>query len=113
MMGSRSETLRVGEVHVLGNQETCLALRSLPDDWIGLACDSLFHNGVDIVAHRSQPWGQQRGQILIEFDLHRIWGMAGTGRSSSADAAAKAITARMSSGVRLGKSFRISSTESP
>jgi hypothetical protein len=52
-------------------------------------------------------------QILIQFNLHRIGGIDGTGRSSSADAAANAIAARMSSIVRVGKSASISSAPSP
>jgi hypothetical protein len=72
MMCPGSETLRIRKVHILGNQETSFALRSLPNDWIGFACDSLLHNGVNIVVHSGQPWHQERGQIFIEFDLHRI-----------------------------------------
>jgi len=70
MVCSGSEALRIGKIHILGYQETCFILRSLPDDWIGFACDSLLHNGMDVVAHCSQPWRQERGQVFIEFDLH-------------------------------------------
>jgi len=49
----------------------------------------------------------------VEFDPHQKCGVAGTGRSSSAEAAANAIAAFTCSTFRAGKSRRISSTESP
>lgn len=52
-------------------------------------------------------------KIFIEFDFHQICGVAGTGRSSSADATAKAMAALTSSALRLGKSPRMSSWVSP
>src|ERR1019366_10565363 len=89
----------VGKIHILGNQEPTFALGDFPDGLIETTFQAFIPNGLDVVPKECQPRGKTSGQILIEFDLHRIWGMAGTGRSSSADAAAKAITARMSSGV--------------
>src|SRR5258708_36421034 len=53
------------------------------------------------------------GKIFVQLDFHRTCGTGGTGKSSSAEGAAKAMAARMSSGFRLGKSERISSAESP
>jgi len=50
---------------------------------------------------------QRLRQILVQFDLHPIIaGMDGTGKSSPAEAAAKAMTARNPSGLTVGKSAR-------
>src|SRR5258707_3193376 len=53
------------------------------------------------------------GEVLIQLDPHQIAGRPGKGRSSSADAAAKAITARTSSLLRAGKLPRISASVDP
>jgi hypothetical protein len=52
---------------------------------------------VDIMTHGFQNAGKTYGEVFVELDLHRIRGTAGTGRSSSAEAAAKAIAACRSS----------------
>jgi len=52
---------------------------------------------VNIVAMSLQNGHQPRWQVFVELDLHARTGVAGKGRSSSADTAAKATTARTAS----------------
>ena len=80
----------------------------IPDCWITLSCQTFLWDRVDVVSEFSQSLDKSCRQILIEFDLHAILGTLGRGISSSAEAAAKAITARKSCAVNVGKSSRIS-----
>jgi len=48
---------------------------------------------VDFVSESLEKRYQTKGKILIELDPYRIVGADRTGKSSSADAAAKAIAA--------------------
>jgi hypothetical protein len=56
-------------------------------------------------------------QVLVELEPHATIALGGTGlgagKSSAADAAANAITARTSSSVRLGNSVKIFAIGSP
>jgi hypothetical protein len=52
-------------------------------------------------------------KVFLELDSHLMCGVAGTGRSSSAEAAAKAIAVCTSSVFKAGKAARIFSMESP
>jgi len=110
---SRSESAHVGKIQILGDQESLILLRGIPDFAVALATQVLFGNGVNIVAEIRQDRGEMRRKIFVELDPHRMCGVAGTGRSSSAEAAAKAIAASTSSVFRAGKPARISSMESP
>src|SRR5215469_1930828 len=69
--------------------------------------------GMNFVPEIFQQGCKLMGKILIELDLHRMCGTSGTGKSSSAEAAANAMAARMSSAFKAGESARISSAESP
>jgi hypothetical protein len=48
---------------------------------------------MNIMAESVETGCDQQREILVELDFHRIGGTAGTGRSSSAEAAANAIAA--------------------
>jgi len=69
---------------------------------------AFLRDGIGFMSQLSEDVRQPRGEVLVEFDLHEMFGMLGTGRSSSADVAANAITARTSRSVSVGKSSRIS-----
>jgi hypothetical protein len=112
-MSSRSESSKIREVQVLGNQESLVLLRRFPNLAVTLATQVFFGDSVNVVAEICQACGQMRRKIFVELDPHRMCGVAGTGRSSSAEAAAKAIAACTSSIFRAGNAARISSTESP
>ena len=45
------------------------------------------------MAEAGKGFHQRGGNVLVELDPHAATGTAGSGRSSSAEAAAKAITA--------------------
>jgi hypothetical protein len=50
-------------------------------------------NGVNVMIEVRQNRRKADRKILVELDSHRMWGVAWTGRSSSAEAAAKPIAA--------------------
>src|SRR5580692_3164621 len=102
-MRSRSESSKIREVQVLGNQESLVLLRRFPNLPVTLAAQVFFGDCVNVVAEIYQDCGQMHGKVFVELDLHRMCGVAGTGKSSSAEAAAKAMAACTSSGFRTGK----------
>jgi hypothetical protein len=73
----------------------------------------LYLYGVDVIAKCRQQIDQGGRQVFIQLDLDATSGIAGNGRSSSAEAAPKAITARTSSALMAGKSAVISSMLAP
>lgn len=73
-----------------------------PDIRIGLTGQALFSDRVHFVSEGGQLGNQRSRNILVQLDLHATFGTDGTGRSSSADAAANAITARTSSTDTVG-----------
>src|SRR5208282_5608716 len=80
---------------------------------IRMAHEQLILHRMNIAAEFFQRICKPEGKILVQLDLHRMCGTSGTGKSSAAEAAANAMAAWMSSALRLGKSLRISSAESP
>jgi len=54
---------------------------------------SFFVQGMNFVPEIFQQGCKLMGKILIELDLHRMCGTSGTGKSSSAEAAANAMAA--------------------
>jgi hypothetical protein len=69
--------------------------------------------GVDVMAKAFEGSASLKRYVLVELEFHRVCGRFGTGKSSSAEAAAKAIAAQISLGFKVGKSARISSGELP
>jgi hypothetical protein len=112
-MCPRGKSSEIGEIQVLRDQEARISLRSIPNLKVASASEILFSNSVNVVVETRQDSGQTNRKVLVEFDPHRTCGVEGTGRSSSAEAAAKAIAACTSSVFRAGKSARISSVVSP
>src|SRR5271155_5491707 len=97
MMGSWNIFSQVRKIHVLGNQESFFRLRSIPDFGVGLSSESL-------IARRVYTMAESRldRSIFIQLDVHLKRGASGTGRSSAAAVAAKAIAACTSSGCNEG-----------
>jgi len=117
-VGSWNESPNVAEVEILGNQKACIVLRRFPYLKVALAAEIFLRNSVYVVAELGEDCSQLHRKVLVQLDSHRcgdagICGVAGTGRSSPADAAAKAMAACTSSALSAGKAARISSTESP
>ena len=101
-VGAGRESALVGEVEVLGDEEPAVALCREPDIRVEITFEALLRHGVRFVAERRAGGRQRPRQILVELDPHATFGRGGIGRSSSADAAAKATTARRSSAVMVG-----------
>jgi hypothetical protein len=112
-MGSRDKKACIREIQILSNEKISDLLSNLPDLWILVAFQTFLGDSIDFMAELGKDSNESAGKILVELDLHRILGTFGVGRSSSAEAAAKAITARTSSSLRVGKSLSISSTRAP
>jgi len=107
-VSSRREAANIREIEILCDQETLRSLRHFPDACVILSAQSFLGNRVHLVPQLRQNLNQPDRKMFIQFDLHGIFGMLGTGRSSSAEAAAKAIAARTSSSLSVGKSSMIS-----
>lgn len=101
-MGAGLEAAQVGEVEVLGDEEPALALCREPDIRVEMTFEALLRHGIGFVAERREGGRLRPRKILVELDPHATFGRGGIGRSSSADAAAKATTARRSSAVMVG-----------
>lgn len=97
-----SKPADVREIQILSDEESSIRLRRCPYVFVWPASDTFLANIVRIVSHHGQDFDKRLRQILVKFDLHATAGRAGTGRSSSAEAAAKAITARKAAAVTVG-----------
>jgi hypothetical protein len=106
MVGAWHKPASVRKVQILRDEKTAGCLRRLPDVGVILSCQPFLWNGVGLVV-------EPKGKIFVQFDSHWMSGTLWTGMSSSADTAAKAMIARTSSSVSVGKSSRISSTLAP
>src|SRR5688572_29307528 len=108
---------RVREVEIARYEHAPFSLCRSPDDRVMLASQALVQNRMHVMAMRGEPRGSRCRQILVELQLHGTCAAGGrgvgAGRSSAADAAAKAITARTSSSFTLGNSRRMVATVSP
>lgn len=93
-MSARYKPAGIGEIQILRDQKASLTLCSRPNIWIALPCKRFFYHRMHIVTQGTKLLGQRYWHVLVKFDLHAGCGNAGTGKSSSAEAAAKAITAR-------------------
>ena len=96
---ARRKSADVGEIEVLGDEAAAAGLGGLPHIRIRMPGQSLQSHVVHLVAEASERSQERLRQILVEFDPHAGMGAAGTGRSSSAEAAANAMTARTAAGV--------------
>src|SRR6266542_4167551 len=102
-MRTGSEHPRVTESNILRDQQALLALSSAPDVGIGMATEFFVMNVLDVVTKGLELPSELDRHVLIELNQHQMAGSSGTGRSSSADAAAKAITVHTSSRRSAGK----------
>lgn len=111
------EATDVRGVEVLRDQESLLGLTRRPDLVVRTPAEAFIERGIDVEAHRRESTLRGCGDVLIKLQLHATLTSGGSGegagKSSLADAAANAITARTSSSVRLGNSRRIVDTGSP
>ena len=90
-MGAGREAPPVGEIHVLSDQEPALTLRGEPYRTVISARQTFLRHGADLVTQLGEGWAEPGGQVLVELDVHDFPGISGSGMSSCADAAAKAM----------------------
>lgn len=102
-MSARHEFPHIGEIEILRYQKATLSLSCEPDDLVVSTCKPLGQHGVDIMRQACKNGDECVGNILVQLDSHRTCASE-TGRSSWAEAAAKAIAARTSVSVSVGKS---------
>src|SRR5450755_3415307 len=112
-MSAGCKATAVGEIQVLHNESATFDLRLRQKFGIVAARQISLLRRMNIVSELAQPGSDLQGQVLVELGFHWMLGTAGTGRSSSAEAAVKAIAAQTSLALRLGKSARMSSAASP
>src|SRR3990172_3796908 len=96
------EAADVREIHILCDEKAPDFLCRVPYARVVLSSQPFLGNRIRCMTELSQNADQPERQVFIQFDLHGMLGMLGTGRSSLADPAAKAITARISSSFRVG-----------
>jgi hypothetical protein len=68
-------------------------LRRFPNIHVRTANELLIVHGMNVMTDISQHGCEPDREVLAQLDLHRMCGIAGTGKSSSAEAAANAIAA--------------------
>src|ERR1051326_1051902 len=90
------------------DEETLCSLSRSPDADVRSFCQPFLRNRIGIVSQFGKHPDQSGREVLVKFDLHAICGTLGIGRSSTAEVAAKAITARTARPVRVEKSSRSS-----
>ena len=108
LVSPRGEAADVREIQILCDEKASGALCCVPDARVVSPGQPFLGNRIRFMTELRQNADQPERQVFIQFDFHGMLGMLGTGRSSSAEAAAKAITARISSSFNVGKSSMIS-----
>ena len=110
---SRSKVAYIRKIEVLSDQKSGFGLCGCPDRPIIFTFQTFVDGSVNVMAEVLKKFCHNFGEVFVQLDFHRTSGIAGIGKSSSAEAAAKAIAARISSGVRLGKAASMLSGVSP
>ena len=111
------KTALIREIEVLCHQKPRLRLGSTPDIDVGPTTEAFIKDRVNVMAQRAKADGRRSRDVLVELQPHATFTSGGNGdgagRSSTADAAANAMTARMASSETEGNSRRIASVVSP
>ncbi len=101
-MATWGERAYVGKIQILCDQKASVLFGYIPDDSIIFSGQTFIYSCITIVPGRRERILQAGGNILVQFDFHATAGKGGIGMSSSAQAAANAITALTASSVRVG-----------
>jgi hypothetical protein len=113
MVGARCKLANVRKIEILRYQEPLSGLTRRPDCVIRVARKSFPRSSISVVPKTGQLGNEVDRKILVELYSHEARGRGCIGRSSSAEAAAKAMTARTSASVSVGKARSMSSALSP
>lgn len=92
-MSAWDEFPGVRKVEVLGDQESFFSLRGTPDVRVRTSNQFFVKDGMDVMTQVIQRDAENTRKILIQLEVHRMRGVSGVGKSSSAEAAANAIAA--------------------
>lgn len=84
---------KIRKIKILRDKKPLRCLRALPDNLIASPPQTFIQHRINIMAERLKIVAQRGGHVLIQFDSHATRGVSGVGRSSSAEAAAKAMAA--------------------
>lgn len=103
VMTSRWVLSMIGEVEVLRDQKSVVALSAGPDLVVRVPTQAFVINGVRIMPVRFEGGQDRMRDIFVDLDLHAACD-AGTGKSSAAAAAANATTALTAASLKDGKS---------
>lgn len=99
------------------NEEATFTLGCCPHHVIVAPAQPLIEHRVDVETKRGEPGRGRPRQIFVKLQSQATFAFGGmglgAGRSSAAEAAANAMTARTSSSVRLGNSARMVAAVSP
>ena len=101
-MCPRREFPGVREIHILRDEKSFFRLRRRPNFTVWFTGETFFARRLDTMTELLQNWNDVSRDVLVQLNLHRTCGVAGMGRSSSADAAANAIAAWTSAACREG-----------
>jgi len=113
-MSSRLELAHIGKVEVLSDKEPAFCLRRRLNVRIIAPSQTFLTYVIHVVVQRYEFGKQRFRQIFIQLELHAAKaGTGGKGKSSPADAAAKAMTARRPIGGTVGKSASTSASVAP
>jgi hypothetical protein len=110
----RSVSLEVRGIELLGQKEPACRLGSDQNFRIGSSGEPFDPNAVHFVPETVQFLDERFGEVFVDLDLHAaIAGRGDTGRSSFAEAAAKAMTERSPSAVTVGNPANSWASELP
>lgn len=70
MVRAGSESPDVGEVEILGDQESPLGLGCLPDLPVVPSLETLVPDGIDVVSQITEMASAGGGEVLVGLDLH-------------------------------------------
>jgi len=117
VVSTRGKLSGVGEVQILRDQKSLLTLSCTPHLRVDAATEALVKDRIDVVSKKREPFARRGWDIFVELEFQATLTSGGigdgAGKSSLAAAAANAITARMSSSLKLGNSARISTLVDP
>jgi hypothetical protein len=116
-VGPWRERPRIREIEILGDEQASFGLSGSPNVGVVFSPKSFVEHRIGVQPEQGEARGHGRSDILVELDPQATLTSGGTGlgagRSSAADAAASAITARTSSSLSEGKSLSMVPIVSP
>jgi hypothetical protein len=82
----------IRKIEILRDEKSLRSLRAVPDILVDMATQLFDVHRVDVVTKSAEGRDETVGQILVQFDLHRLIGISTKGRSSCAEACSEINT---------------------